>query len=131
MNESSKAGAAQQGARPELTVPRPDESAPADEMAMARGWLTHLREGAIFKLEDLDDDQLRWKPAPDANSLGVVVVHLGYAERLWFRAIFAGEEMDMSWRTRMFELPDAGHIPWLDRPDVVDLIVDFLGAASG
>jgi uncharacterized damage-inducible protein DinB len=106
MSESAKAGAAQSGARPELTVPRPEESEPADEMAMARGWLTHLREGAIFKLEDLDDDQLRWKPAPDANSLGVIVVHLGYAERLWFRAIFAGEEMDMSWRTRMFELPD-------------------------
>jgi pimeloyl-ACP methyl ester carboxylesterase len=31
----------------------------------------------------------------------------------------------------LVELVDAGHIPWLDRPDVVDLIVDFLGAASG
>ena len=34
------------------------------------------------------------------------MVHLGYAERLWLRAIFAGEPMDMGWRTRMFELPD-------------------------
>jgi hypothetical protein len=73
---------------------------------MARGWLTHLREGVIYKLEDLDTTQLRWQPAPTANSLGVIGVHLGYAERLWFRAIFAGEEMDMSWRERMFELPD-------------------------
>ena len=73
---------------------------------MARGWLTHLRESAVFKLEDLDDDQLRWRPAPDANSLGVIVVHLGYAERLWLRAIFAGVEMDLSWRAHMFELPD-------------------------
>jgi uncharacterized damage-inducible protein DinB len=93
-------------ARPEMAVPRPDESAPADEMAMARAWLTHLRESAIFKLEDLDDEQLRWKPAPTANSLGEIVLHLGYAERLWFRAIFAGEEMDMAWRAHMFELPD-------------------------
>ena len=73
---------------------------------MARGWLVHLREGAVYKLEGLDDEQLRWKPAPTANSLGAIVVHLGYAERLWFRAIFAGEEMDMSWRGDMFELPD-------------------------
>ncbi len=93
-------------ARPQLVVPRPEESEPADEMTMARGWLTHLREGAIYKLEDLNDDQLRWRPAPGANSLGVIVVHLGYSERLWLRAIFAGEEMDMSWRQHMFELPD-------------------------
>ncbi len=73
---------------------------------MARAWLMHLRESAIFKLEDLDDEQLRWKPAPTANSLGVLVMHLGYAERLWVRAIFAGEPMDMTWRAHMFELPD-------------------------
>ena len=92
--------------RPELRIARPDESAPADEMAMARAWLTHLRESAIFKLEDLDEEQLRWQPAPTANSLGAIVVHLGYAERLWLRAIFAGETMDMSWRQTMFELPE-------------------------
>ena len=72
---------------------------------MARAWLTHLRESAIFKLEGLDDEQLRWRPAPTANSLGAIVVHLGYAERLWLRAIFAGEAMDMAWRAKMFELP--------------------------
>jgi uncharacterized damage-inducible protein DinB len=92
--------------RPELGVPRPGESTPADEMTMARGWLTHLRESAIFKLEDLDDEQLRWTPAPTANSLGAIVTHLGYAERLWVRVIFAGETMDMSWRPHMFDVPE-------------------------
>ncbi len=72
---------------------------------MARGWLAHLRESAIFKLEDLDDEQLRWRPAPMANSLGVIAVHLGFAERLGLRAIFAGEAMDMGWRAHMFDLP--------------------------
>ena len=91
---------------PELAVARPAEALPADEMPMARSWLVHLRESAVFKLGDLDGDQLRWRPAPTANSLGIIVVHLGYAERLWLRAIFAGEEMDMTWRSRMFELPD-------------------------
>jgi hypothetical protein len=90
---------------PELRVPRPPESEPADEMAMARAWLVHLRASAVFKLEGLDHDQLRWRPAPTGNSLGVIVVHLGYAERLWLRAIFAGEPMDMTWRQHMFELP--------------------------
>jgi uncharacterized damage-inducible protein DinB len=73
---------------------------------MARSWLRHLRESAIFKVEGLDATQLRWQPAAAANSLGVLVVHLGYTERLWLRAICAGEEMDMAWRAHMFELPD-------------------------
>ena len=91
---------------PPLRVPRPDEAQPLDEMAMARAWLQHLRESAIFKVEGLDPARLRWQPSPTANSLGVIVVHLGYAERLWLRAISAGEQMDMAWRAHMFELPE-------------------------
>ena len=108
MTASGDAGDARAAreAPPELRVPRPDEATPADEMTMAHAWLAHLRESAIFKLEDLDDDQLRWRPAPTANSLGAIVVHLGYAERLWLRTIYAGEAMDMAWRQHMFELPD-------------------------
>jgi uncharacterized damage-inducible protein DinB len=88
---------------------------------MARTWLTHLRESAIFKLEDLDADQLRWRPTPDANSLGAIVVHLGYAERLWVRVFFAGQAMDMTWRQHMFELPDG----W-----TVDEVVAFYRAET-
>jgi pimeloyl-ACP methyl ester carboxylesterase len=28
----------------------------------------------------------------------------------------------------VLHLPDAGHWPWLDRPDVVGTVADFLGA---
>jgi uncharacterized damage-inducible protein DinB len=94
---------------PTLHVPRPDEATPADETTMLRGWLTHLRESAVYKLEGLDDEQLRWKPAPTANSLGGIVVHLGYAERWWLRAVFADEDMDLSWKqdgsAATFEVP--------------------------
>ena len=92
--------------RPPCTSRGPRRRRPLDEIAMARGWLQHLRESAIFKVEGLDAAQLRWKPAPAANSLGVLVVHLGYTERLWLRAICAGEQMDMAWRAQMFDLPE-------------------------
>jgi uncharacterized damage-inducible protein DinB len=91
---------------PPHSVLRPAEAQPLEEMPMARGWLQHLRDSAVFKLEGLSPEQLRWRPAPSANSLGVIVVHLGYAERLWLRAICAGEPMDMGWRAHMFELPE-------------------------
>jgi uncharacterized damage-inducible protein DinB len=91
------------GSNPDITFPptlhtaRPDETTLVDEVSMQRGWLAYLRAGAIFKLDGLDGDQLRWQPAPTANSLGGIVTHLGYAERLWVRTVFAGERMDMSW----------------------------------
>ena len=96
---------------------------------MARAWLQHLRDSAIFKVEGLDPDQLRWRPTPGANSLGVIVVHLGYAERLWVRAIYAGERMDMEWRARMFELPDGWTVPdvvgfYREEAALVDAVLD-------
>ena len=107
-------------------TPRPSESEPAGEMAMARAWLAHLRASVVHKIDDLDPDQLRWKPTPTANSLGVIVVHLGYAERLWFRAIVDGEPMDMTWRQHMFdELPDG----WT-RDDVVAFYAAECAAAD-
>jgi uncharacterized damage-inducible protein DinB len=106
---------------PTLRVARPDEANPLDEMPMARAWLQHLRDSAIFKVEGLDAAQLRWQPSATANSLGVIVVHLGYAERLWLRAICAGEAMDMAWRAHMFELPEG----W-----GVDEVVAFYRAES-
>ncbi len=114
---------------PELRVARPAEAEPLDEMAMARAWLQHLRDSAIFKVEGLDPDQLRWRPTPGANSLGVIVVHLGYAERLWVRAIYAGERMDMEWRARMFELPDGWTVPdvvgfYREEAALVDAVLD-------
>jgi pimeloyl-ACP methyl ester carboxylesterase len=33
--------------------------------------------------------------------------------------------------SELLELPDAGHWPWLERPDVVERVVDFLGGDSG
>jgi uncharacterized damage-inducible protein DinB len=96
--------------RPTLRSPRPDESDPSDEVSMLRAWLVHLRGSASLKAEGLTPEQLRWKPAETANSIGGLLVHLGYAERWWVRAIFDGEDMDLGWTEdrfqRTFVVPD-------------------------
>lgn len=33
-------------------------------------------------------------------------------------------------QSELLELPDAGHWPWLDRPDLIDSVVRFVGAAG-
>ena len=60
-----------------MVVARPHETLPADQMTMARGWLVHLRESVMDTRADLDDEQLRWRPAPTANSRGIIAVPLG------------------------------------------------------
>jgi pimeloyl-ACP methyl ester carboxylesterase len=42
-------------------------------------------------------------------------------------ARFAGEYAQALAHAELVQLPDAGHWPWLDRPDAIDRVVDFLG----
>jgi pimeloyl-ACP methyl ester carboxylesterase len=43
-------------------------------------------------------------------------------------ARFGGEYARALAHAQLLELPDAGHWPWLDRPEAIDRVVDFLGA---
>lgn len=43
-------------------------------------------------------------------------------------ARFAGEYARALPNAELVELDDAGHWPWLDRPDVIERVVDFLSA---
>lgn len=116
---------AEKSVRPAMHTARPEETALLDEATMAHGWLEHLRRSVLYKLEGLSDSQLRWKPSPSANSLGGIAVHLGYCERLWVRAVFAGEALDLSFRSHMFEVPDGWSVD-----DVADFYRTETGAAD-
>lgn len=95
---------------PVLATPRPPEDQPADERTMLMGWMSHLRASAARKIDGLDDDRLRWTPAPTANSAGGIVTHLAYCERWWFRVVFAAEDLPLDFKDdgmRMtFRTPD-------------------------
>jgi uncharacterized damage-inducible protein DinB len=38
----------------------------------------------------LTDEQSRWRPHPDANSIAELLSHLAWIERWWFDSVFAG-----------------------------------------
>jgi pimeloyl-ACP methyl ester carboxylesterase len=44
---------------------------------------------------------------------------------------FAGDYARALGRAELLELPDAGHWPWLDRPDALERIVEFVNARAG
>ena len=85
-------------APPVTATPLPPESEPTDELTMLQAWLRYLRASALRKIEGLGPEQLRWRPAPEANSCGGIIQHLGYAERWWFRIVFAGENLPLDFR---------------------------------
>ena len=45
-------------------------------------------------------------------------------------ARFGGAYADALPRAELIELHDAGHWPWLDRPDAIDSVIGFLGVAA-
>ena len=97
-------------APPQTATPLPPEGEPADEFTMLRAWMRYLRASALRKIEGLSPEQLRWRPAPGGNSAGGIIQHLGYAERWWFRIVFAGQDLPLNFKEdgRAFVLaPDA------------------------
>ena len=66
----------------------------ADERTMLRGWLDLYRDIMVYKIEGLDEEQARFRPAPDAISLLNLIVHLTGVERRWFEQIIAGRTVE-------------------------------------
>ena len=48
----------------------------------------------------------------------------------WLGASWADAYAERLPHAHAVKVPDAGHWPWLDRPDTIDLVVDFIGADS-
>jgi uncharacterized damage-inducible protein DinB len=65
----------------------------ADEKTMLVGWLDLLRDVMVMKAEDLDEEQARFKPTPNANSLHTLIVHLTGVEYSWFEGAIAGRRV--------------------------------------
>jgi uncharacterized damage-inducible protein DinB len=83
---------------------RPEPPAIGDERDTLAGFLDFHRATLLWKLEGLDDEQVRRAMVPSGTSLLGIVKHLAYVERSWFQGVWAGQEISLPW-TR--EDPDA------------------------
>jgi uncharacterized damage-inducible protein DinB len=83
---------------------RPEPPSIAGERETLSGFLDFLRATLLWKLEGLDDEQVRRAMVPSGTSLLGLVKHLAYVERSWFQGVWAGQQVTFPW-TR--EDPDA------------------------
>ena len=79
----------------------PDEGTEAETL---HGFLEFHRATLLWKLDGLDDQQLRRPMVPSGTSLLGMVKHLAYVERWWFQQVWAGQEVTYPWTE---EDPDA------------------------
>ena len=83
---------------------RPEPPYLGDETETLAGFLDFHRATLLWKLEGLDDEQLRRAMVPSGTSLLGLVKHLAYVERSWFQGVWAGQEVSFPWTK---EDPDA------------------------
>ena len=106
---------------PEDTRPEPPHV--AGEAETLSGFLDFQRATLLWKLEGLDDEQLRRAMVPSGTSLLGIVKHLAYVERGWFQRVWAGQEITVPWTE---EDPDAD---WRIEPD--ETTADVLALYEG
>jgi len=80
----------------------------ADEISMLLAYLDQYREIMIWKIEDLDEAQARWRPTERANSLLNLIVHLTGVEWSWSERVIAGNEVDRDREAEFRELDEVG-----------------------
>jgi uncharacterized damage-inducible protein DinB len=90
---------------------RPEPPHVGSEAETLSGFLDFQRATLLWKLEGLDDEQLRRAMVPSGTSLLGLVKHLAYVERSWFQRVWAGQEVSFPWTQ---EDPDAD---WRIEPD--------------
>ena len=61
-----------------------------DERTVLLSFLDQYRDTIVFKIEGLEEEQARWRPTEQANSLLALVVHLTLVERNWIEETVLG-----------------------------------------
>ena|SRR5487761_1115632 len=68
----------------------------ADERELLLAWLAYLRGAVLRKLQDISDDQARWRPDGSLISLLGIVNHLTHVEWRWIDGGMLGQQTSRS-----------------------------------
>jgi uncharacterized damage-inducible protein DinB len=68
----------------------PDPPPLAGERELLLTWLDHLRTSVLRKVEDLDEEQARWRPDGKLIPLLGIVHHLTHVEWRWTEGVMLG-----------------------------------------
>lgn len=80
-------------------------SGTTDERTQLIAYLDLQRDAIVGKLDGLSEEQARWKPAPTANSLLNLLVHIAGVERNWFQFVIGGRTVERDRDAELAELP--------------------------
>jgi len=80
----------------------------SSEIEMLLAYLDQYREIMIWKIEDLDETQARFRPTDHANSLLNLIVHLTGVEWSWSEQVIAGNEIDRDREAEFREIDALG-----------------------
>jgi pimeloyl-ACP methyl ester carboxylesterase len=97
-----------------------------------RSWIDHFDEGTQRAMLKLHRDGSPERLAAAGDGLGLIdapALVVWGAHDPYFPSTLAAEYADaLGGDAEVLVLDDAGHVPWLDRPDLVDRVVEFLEA---
>ena len=121
--------------RPVLSfISRESNAAPGP---MPQEWLdsvlAHFDQGtqrAILRLYRSSPPHVLSQAGANLGRLSMPALVVWGAQDPYLPARFGHAYADALPNGELLELPDAGHWPWLDRPELIDRVVSFLGATS-
>lgn len=96
--------------------------------------LEHFDQGtqrAILRLYRSSPPDVLAAAGARLGDLGIPALVVWGTRDPYIPARFAKAYAEALGGAELLELADAGHWPWLDRPDVVDRVIEFLSAAPG
>jgi pimeloyl-ACP methyl ester carboxylesterase len=124
------------GATNRLTLARVSRETNATPGAMPQAWLDsvlahfdHGTQRAILRLYRSSPPDVLAAAGERLASVQAPALVVWGLQDPYIPARFAKQYASALPNSQLLELADAGHYPWLDRPDVVERVADFLAAA--
>ncbi len=102
----------------------------ADERQSLEEFLGYYRAALVDRAWGLTHDQLQVQLAPSDLSLGKLLAHMAFVERIWFQVRFAGEEMPEPWSSLDWEADPDAEMTAASTMTIEQLLAQFNGSVD-